>query len=62
MSSRRYARGWGALSLAAGAVLAATAAPSPAGPDAVAGADRDVPAASAPDSAPPAVVSVDGCA
>ncbi|MGW9435594.1 Ig-like domain-containing protein [Streptomyces sp. NPDC055607] len=62
MSSRRYARGWGALSLAVGAVLAATAAPSPAGPDAVAGADRDVPAASAPDSAPPAVVSVDGCA
>ncbi|MFF7847521.1 Ig-like domain-containing protein [Streptomyces sp. NPDC007910] len=61
MSSRRYARGWSALSLAVGAVLAGTAAPSPAGPDAAGDADRDVPAASVPDAVPPTVVSVDGC-
>ncbi|KQX46352.1 MULTISPECIES: Ig-like domain-containing protein [unclassified Streptomyces] len=52
MSSRGYVRGWGALSLAVGAVLVATAAQSPpSGPDA------------ALEAGPPdAVVSVDGCA
>ncbi|WP_030690166.1 Ig-like domain-containing protein [Streptomyces globisporus] len=55
MSSRRYARGWGALSLAVGAVLVSTAAQSP---------DRDSEgerraAASRPATA---VVTVDGCA
>ncbi|MFF8375546.1 Ig-like domain-containing protein [Streptomyces sp. NPDC015661] len=53
--SRRYARGWGALSLAVGAVLVSTAAQSP-GPDSApeqgAAADRDA----------TAVVSLDGCA
>ncbi|MFC9699899.1 Ig-like domain-containing protein [Streptomyces sp. NPDC056943] len=52
MSSRRYVRGWGALSLAVGAVLVGTAAQSPAGQGKV--------AAGAPDST--AVVAVDGCA
>ncbi|MFI6417080.1 Ig-like domain-containing protein [Streptomyces sp. NPDC050842] len=51
MSSRRYVRGWGALSLAVGVVLVATAAQSPPGPD-------RLPAA-APDST--TVVTVDGC-
>ncbi|WP_369148712.1 Ig-like domain-containing protein [Streptomyces sp. R44] len=55
MSSRRYARGWGALSLAVGAVLVSTAAQSPA-PDSAreqgTAADRDA----------TAVVSLDGCA
>ncbi|MER5965319.1 Ig-like domain-containing protein [Streptomyces sp. NPDC002057] len=51
MSSRRYVRGWGALSLAAGTVLVGTAAQSPAQPD--------VRPATAPDST--AVVTVDGC-
>ncbi|MFB7590139.1 Ig-like domain-containing protein [Streptomyces sp. NPDC056169] len=52
MSSRRYVRGWGAMSLAVGAVLVGTAAQSP--------ADRDTPPAGAPD--PTTVISVDGCA
>ncbi|MFE5712148.1 Ig-like domain-containing protein [Streptomyces sp. NPDC056501] len=51
MSSRRYVRGWGALSLAVGAVLVGTAAQSPAGQDKV--------PAGTPDST--AVVAVDGC-
>ncbi|MGW8355095.1 Ig-like domain-containing protein [Streptomyces wedmorensis] len=50
MSSRRYVRGWGALSLAVGAVLVGTTAQAP--------ATRERPAA-APD--PTAVVTVDGC-
>ncbi|MFF0479111.1 Ig-like domain-containing protein [Streptomyces sp. NPDC004284] len=55
MSSRRYARGWGALSLAVGAVLVSTAAQSP-DPD----SEDERWAAGARDST--AVVSVDGCA
>ncbi|MEU3481875.1 Ig-like domain-containing protein [Streptomyces sp. NPDC033753] len=51
MSSRRYVRGWGALSLAVGAVLVGTAAQPPAG-------QGKVPTG-APD--PTAVVAVDGC-
>ncbi|MGW6396099.1 Ig-like domain-containing protein [Streptomyces sp. NPDC055103] len=51
MSSLRYVRGWGALSLAVGVVLVATAAQSPAGPDAL--------PAGAQDSTD--VISVDGC-
>ncbi|MEV4428130.1 Ig-like domain-containing protein [Streptomyces sp. R-07] len=53
MSSRRYARGWGALSLAVGAVLVSTAAQSP-DPD----PERERRSA-ARDST--TVVSVDGC-
>ncbi|MFI9747698.1 Ig-like domain-containing protein [Streptomyces sp. NPDC052494] len=52
MSSRRYVRGWGAMSLAVGAVLVGTAAQSPAG--------QDKAQAGAPDST--AVIAVDGCA
>ncbi|MFC9386695.1 L,D-transpeptidase [Streptomyces venezuelae] len=52
MSPRGYVRGWGALSLAVGAVLVGTAAQSPAHPGAG-------PAAGAPEST--AVVAVDGC-
>ncbi|MFJ5829246.1 Ig-like domain-containing protein [Streptomyces sp. NPDC093089] len=51
MSSRRYTRGWGALSLAVGAVLVGTAAQAPPG--------REPGPRSAPD--PGAVVTVDGC-
>lgn len=51
VSSRRYVRGWGALSLAVGAVLVGTAAQSPTGPDAL--------PAGASDSM--TVVSLDGC-
>ncbi|MCX5230970.1 Ig-like domain-containing protein [Streptomyces sp. NBC_00233] len=50
-SSRRHVRGWGALSLAVGAVLVSTAAQSPADPDAGSFA--------APE--PTALVTVDGC-
>ncbi|MFF3842756.1 Ig-like domain-containing protein [Streptomyces sp. NPDC001930] len=50
-SSRRYVRGWGALSLAVGAVLVSTAAQSPADPD----------ARSFPVPEPTALVTVDGC-
>ncbi|WP_026057871.1 L,D-transpeptidase [Streptomyces sp. SS] len=50
MSSRRYVRGWGALSLAVGAVLVGTAAQAP--------ASRERPAAALD---PTAVVTVDGC-
>ncbi|MER7948621.1 Ig-like domain-containing protein [Streptomyces sp. NPDC096079] len=55
MSSRRYARGWGALSLAVGAVLVGTAAQSP---------DRDSlrEQRTATPQGVGAVVSVDGCA
>ncbi|MDV9189414.1 hypothetical protein R6L23_14555, partial [Streptomyces sp. SR27] len=53
MSSRRYVRGWGALSFAVGAVLVGTAAQPPqSGPEARPAAG---PSATA-------VVSVDGCA
>ncbi|MFE0648692.1 Ig-like domain-containing protein [Streptomyces sp. NPDC059534] len=51
MSSRRYVRGWGALSLAVGAVLVGTAAQSSTG--------RDTRPRAAPD--PTAIVTVDGC-
>ncbi|WP_367823860.1 L,D-transpeptidase [Streptomyces sp. LMG1-1-1.1] len=51
MSSRRYVRGWGALSLAVGAVLVGTAAQAP--------PVRDAGPLIAPD--PGAVVTVDGC-
>ncbi|MFG3490475.1 Ig-like domain-containing protein [Streptomyces sp. NPDC047972] len=51
-SSRRYVRGWGALSLALGAVLVGTAAHSPAG--------RAAGAAGTPERT--ALVTVDGCA
>ncbi|WP_260174755.1 Ig-like domain-containing protein [Streptomyces sp. PanSC19] len=55
MSSRRYARGWGALSLAVGAVLVSTAAQSP---------DRESEdeRRAAASRAATAVVAVDGCA
>ncbi|AJF70264.1 L,D-transpeptidase [Streptomyces vietnamensis] len=55
MSPRRYAQGWGALSLAVGAVLVSTAAQSPDRAPA-----REQRADAARDST--AVVSVDGCA
>ncbi|MEV8585807.1 Ig-like domain-containing protein [Streptomyces sp. NPDC051180] len=51
MPSRRYVRGWGALSLAVGAVLVGTAAQSPGG--------RDTRSLLASD--PTAIVTVDGC-
>ncbi|WP_338491174.1 Ig-like domain-containing protein [Streptomyces sp. SJL17-4] len=51
MSSRRSVRGWGALSLAVGAVLVSTAAQSPADPDTGAFAASE----------PTALVTVDGC-
>ncbi|MFD9048058.1 L,D-transpeptidase [Streptomyces zaomyceticus] len=52
MSSRRYLRGWGALSLAVGVVLVSTAAQSP--------SDSDARTGMAPE--PATVVTVDGCA
>ncbi|MFI2736706.1 Ig-like domain-containing protein [Streptomyces sp. NPDC018711] len=55
MSSRRYARGWGALSLAVGAVLVSTAAQSP-------GRDSEDEHRAPAARGSTAVVSVDGCA